>query len=615
MPPPTLDASGDIGPCAAAAGRRVRRLPVGIHGRPTAARAHRQAARHARPAAARIGRRRWTCLYALDDRIQDGVFEPASLAPVLALARRRHRLGRQRPRLRPLPHGPSARAHRTGRRGARCRRAAPRRPGRAQPSAGADDRRARARRPRRDRTGGTCRPLPDRAARSTIVRAEDQAVVVSGSGDGLVDLAAAGLLDGSELVRYSASLDGDELNDGTRRSVDDCSSPTRTVTGHATGAARRTPPGTPSPTSPSSDCCATSHPTPRLPVFADRDERGRSGDADGRPPGRAGHGDRHVVRRAVRLPARAPPVHGDRRRPGHGVDRRRARRSDRRDDAAALRASRCARSVSCRPSAPGERRITAVSVSDPVAGADATRRADRRIDHATTGQPIDVARRRHHVDITIEAVGGGTAGAPHRQSPASDSPRSSPAAADGRGRARADRRARRRRRRHAAGVRPHAAAGRSDGSLARRPRTDAVREFELPSRSHHDADAPRSASTVVHPTQALAAMFGWPAWASSRLTGSVANAGVSAIDGDRQHGVDHRLRRGARGDADDRRHRSAPIDRITVRQPAGEFSRITELVAAVAGRGALRSTSPPRPTGRRGSPIDPAAAGRHRSRS
>ena len=41
----------------------------------------------------------------------------------------------------------------------------------------------------------------------TIVRAAEHSVVVSGSGDGLVDLAAAGLLEGDELVRYSASLD------------------------------------------------------------------------------------------------------------------------------------------------------------------------------------------------------------------------------------------------------------------------------------------------------------------------------------------------------------------------------------------------------------------------
>ena len=83
--------------------------------------------------------------------------------------------------------------------------------------------------------------------------------------------------------------------------------------------------------------------------------------------------------------------------------------------------------------------------------------------------------------------------------------------------------------------------------------------------------------------EALAAMFGWPAWASSRLTGSVANAGVGGDRRRRQHGVDHRLRRGARGDARRSTPSSAPIDHISVRQPAGEFSRITELIVRVAG--------------------------------
>ena len=39
-----------------------------------------------------------------------------------------------------------------------------------------------------------------------VIRVKDREVLVVGSGDGLVDAAAAGLIDGSELVRYSASL-------------------------------------------------------------------------------------------------------------------------------------------------------------------------------------------------------------------------------------------------------------------------------------------------------------------------------------------------------------------------------------------------------------------------
>ena len=44
-----------------------------------------------------------------------------------------------------------------------------------------------------------------------IVRASDTVVVLSGSGDGVVDAAAAGLLAGDEAIRYGASLPADEL--------------------------------------------------------------------------------------------------------------------------------------------------------------------------------------------------------------------------------------------------------------------------------------------------------------------------------------------------------------------------------------------------------------------
>ena len=42
-------------------------------------------------------------------------------------------------------------------------------------------------------------------------------VVLSGSGDGLVDAAAAGVIDGSELILYSASFSGDELGEQLER--------------------------------------------------------------------------------------------------------------------------------------------------------------------------------------------------------------------------------------------------------------------------------------------------------------------------------------------------------------------------------------------------------------
>ncbi len=47
----------------------------------------------------------------------------------------------------------------------------------------------------------------------STVRVKDTSVVVSGDGAGLVDAAAAGVIDGSELILYSASFEGDTLID------------------------------------------------------------------------------------------------------------------------------------------------------------------------------------------------------------------------------------------------------------------------------------------------------------------------------------------------------------------------------------------------------------------
>lgn len=44
-----------------------------------------------------------------------------------------------------------------------------------------------------------------------VIRASDDVVLVSGSGDGLIDAAAAGLIHGDEAILYSAALSGDEL--------------------------------------------------------------------------------------------------------------------------------------------------------------------------------------------------------------------------------------------------------------------------------------------------------------------------------------------------------------------------------------------------------------------
>jgi arabinofuranan 3-O-arabinosyltransferase len=71
----------------------------------------------------------------------------------------------------------------------------------------------------------------------------------------------------------------------------------------------------------------------------------------------------------------------------------------------------------------------------------------------------------------------------------------------------------------------------------------------------------------------LAAAFGWPAAASTRLTGSVANAGVSAIDGD--PGTSWITAFGAASGATLRIDGvTAPVDRISVQQPVSGFSTV-----------------------------------------
>ena len=64
-----------------------------------------------------------------------------------------------------------------------------------------------------DRIGQPINPLTlievDEA--QPVIRAKSTSIVLAGSGDGIVDAAASGLLDGSEAIRYSASLAPDEL--------------------------------------------------------------------------------------------------------------------------------------------------------------------------------------------------------------------------------------------------------------------------------------------------------------------------------------------------------------------------------------------------------------------
>jgi arabinofuranan 3-O-arabinosyltransferase len=145
-------------------------------------------------------------LFALDDRIQDGVLEPAALAPIARLlgadtiwstndvAFDRFRTARPEVVRDAVAAAPGVDEP----------------VGFGQPVANAPDLAMIDERSIGDpRVGAALSPVEladvDGAA---IVRAKDTTVLVSGSGDGLVDLAAAGLIDGDAAVRYSASTDG-----------------------------------------------------------------------------------------------------------------------------------------------------------------------------------------------------------------------------------------------------------------------------------------------------------------------------------------------------------------------------------------------------------------------
>ena len=153
-------------------------------------------------------------LFALDDRFQEGTFEPASLAPVSRLlgadtvwlsndaAFERFRTAR--PELvdaelttTPLAAGIGS-VERFGEPAANTPDVAMVDPAAlTEPAVG------------RPLSPVTLLSVDDLVS---VIRAKTDSVVVSGSGDGLIDAAAVGLLSGQELVRYSGSLDDAELD-------------------------------------------------------------------------------------------------------------------------------------------------------------------------------------------------------------------------------------------------------------------------------------------------------------------------------------------------------------------------------------------------------------------
>ena len=243
-----------------------------------------------------------------------------------------------------------------------------------------------------------------------------------GSGDGLVDAAAAGLLDGTELVRYTAARRG--ARDVAAGADDVIVTDSNRDRAHHWRGSQDVVGFTEDDDPASPTCCAPTPADERLPVFGRR-RRG----ADRRRAGRTGAGPRHGVRRAVRLPPRAPRRDGGRRRPDDGVGRRRPGRPDRRaararrrradrprDAAAAARApAPCATSaqVDASPSTTGRR--CAVDLDERVVRRRRPARRHRADDRAEHG------RRSRSTASSCPTRRSA------RRSPPSASPRSTPA--------------------------------------------------------------------------------------------------------------------------------------------------------------------------------------------
>jgi arabinofuranan 3-O-arabinosyltransferase len=512
-------------------------------------------------------------LYALDDRIQDGVFEPSSLAPVSRwlgvdtvwvandLAFDRFRTARPEPLSEQIAGAPGVGSvHHVGAAVVN------------QPAVPMIDEQALA-----DRDANAPAAPVDLypiTPPGTIVRAADRSVVVSGSGDGLVDLAAAGLLEGDELVQYSASLDADRLHSAIEAASDVfVTDSNRDRARHwrssqdTTGYTESDQPGLGLLREVASDA--------RLPVFADRAV----------PVDPA---TQTVARQLGPVTATAtsygePFAYLPEHRPYMAIDGDPTtawtvgEHADPIGETLRLHFDQPVPSIGLvQAVAPGARRITAVTAS-AVGASQPPQRVELTDDSLTPpGQQISLPAGATAVDITITAVGGGqpftassVAGVGFAEivtglTPTVEVVRVPSDALDA----------------LAADTLLTVALTRLRVDPMDRWRADPerrlIREFDLP--------APRTLATSVElrvdrraPDETLATLFGWPAWASSRISGSVANAGISAIDGNPETAwitafggaVGATLTIGAT---------TTPVDRITVRQLTGSFSRITELV-------------------------------------
>ena len=544
-------------------------------------------------------------LYALDDRMQDGVFEPASLAAVSRwlgvdtlwvandLAYDRFRTARPEVVAAEVASAPGI-SPGTDYGDVTLNR----------PAVAITDERSLA-----DARAGTPHSpvtLHTLDEPGRVVRAGDDVVLVSGSGDGLVDLAAAGILGGTEVVRYTASMARDELADA----LEDATPLVVTDSNRDRARHWRSSQDTLGYTESDQeglDLLRDVASDQRLPVFVDRDEQ-------------VDPATQTVARQVGPVTATAtsygePFAYLPEHRPYAAIDGDPAtawlvgEHADPVGETLRLQFETPVSRITLVQTPTSGRRITEVRLEvtgDPTASLPLP---SAEVAQLELQSEIVLPPDTEQLDITITAVAGGepfTGGAVQAVGFAEVVTGFEPTVEV---------------------VRPPV-----DGLAELVPdtpltvaftrlRTDPmdrwrddpepvlVRELDL--------SGPRSFSPTIEVRldaravdAELASAFGWPAVASTRLTGSPAHAGVSAIDGD--PATSWITAFGAATGATLRIDGvTAPVDRISVQQPVGGFSTV-RAISVRSGGDERTVVLVPDAAGTATAVIDPVAAGRHR---
>ena len=520
-------------------------------------------------------------LYALDDRFQAGVVEPARDRPGRPAARRRHDLGHRRRRLRPLPHAAARARRRPVRRRRRRRSAQPVPYGEpvvnvpdipmVDEQSVSDPRVGTAGRHRSSWCPSTTRS-PSCGPRTTSCSSPAAAT-------GSSTPPPPGCIDGHELVRYTGSLDGDALAERRRRRRPDHRHrhqprprpPLAQLAGRRRLHRGRRP-GTPD--------VLRARPGRRAPAGVRRPTpppRRRSPSRTGpvRRPGHAPTASRSPT--APRTGRRWPSTATRRRRGASPTAPTRSASSSRSTSPSRSTTSRCA-SRRARPPCATSARVT-VAVDDRRAACTSTlddTLARPTASASTSSRPTGRARSTITIDSRRRARPDARPGARRRR--LRRGRRRARPDRRGRARRRATRRRRRRGRRHAGVVRAHPAAHPA------RPTAGAPtpsRRWSASSSCPADADVRRPAVTVRLDQRAtddvLAELLGIAGpLADRRLTGVAAGRRLGGGRRRPGHGVDDAVRRGRRrrrstltiDGADRRRSRSPSPAATTPRSPA-----------------------------------------------